>query len=96
MATRIKGKKMAAGITATIAVGSFAVVGIGAVAVDQTTGSHTPGTSSVSGSGGGATPDQGLNQGSTQDGNSYNGGYSGGNSVLPGNGGSVSGRSSGS
>ncbi len=86
MTTRISGKKMAAGITATLAVGSFAVVGIGAVAVDQTTGKHTASTSSVS-SDGGTSQDQGSNQ---------NGSYSGGDSVLPGNGGSVSGRSSGS
>ncbi|WP_269936607.1 hypothetical protein [Arthrobacter sp. HY1533] len=92
MTVRSSGKKMAAGITATIAVGSFAIVGAGAVAMDQATDSQatdsqasTPGT--VSGSIQDTTQDQGTGQGNS---------YSGADSVLPGNGGSAAGKSAGS
>ena len=95
MTTRISGKKMAAGITATIAVGSLAVVGIGALAVDQATASKISSTTSVTGKSGESPQDHGSGEGAEQ-GNGYSGGYSGGDSVLPGNGGSVGGQSSGS
>lgn len=87
MTVRSSGKKMAAGITATIAVGSFAIVGAGAVAMNQPTDSQTSTPGTVSGSTQDTTQDQGTGQGN---------GYSGGDSVLPGNGGSAAGKSAGS
>ncbi len=90
MTTRSSGKKLAVNITTAVAVGSFAAVGIGAVAVNQTTVSHGSSTTSVTNGDGGAA----QNQAPGQDGGSYSNG--GGNAVQPGNGGAVSGRSSGS
>ena len=90
MTTRSSGKKLAVNITTAVAVGSFAVVGIGAVAVDQATVSHGSSTASVTNGDGGAAPSQAP----SQDGGSYSNG--GASAVQPGNGGAVSGRSSGS
>ena len=94
MTTRSSGKKLAANITTAVAVGSFAVVGIGAIAVDQTTVSYGSSTTSVTNDDGGAAQNQAPNQAPNQDGGSYING--GGSPVQPGNGGAVSGRSSGS
>ena len=89
MTTRSSGKKLAVNITTAVAVGSFAVVGIGAIAVDQATVSHGSSTTSLTNSDGGDAQNQAQNQ----DGGSYS---NGGSSVQLGNGGDVSGRSSGS
>ena len=104
MRTRSRGKKLAVNITTAVTVGSFAVVGIGAIAVDQATVSHGSSATSVTGDDGGAAQNQAPSQdgGSySQDGGSYSqdgGSYSlgGASPVQPGNGGAVSGRSSGS
>lgn len=93
MTTRISGKRLAANITTAVTVGSFAVVGIGAIAVDQATTDHSAGTSTsaVTSNDGGSVKEQAP----SQRGSSSNG-YSGGSSVQSGNGGTINGRSSGS
>jgi len=91
MTTRLSGKQLAVNITTAVTVGSFAVVGIGAIAIDKATTSHAASTNSVTGDDGGTSQNQAPSQG-----NGSYGGYSGGNSVQSGNGGFTSGRSSGS
>ncbi|ALE91982.1 hypothetical protein AOC05_05960 [Arthrobacter alpinus] len=91
MTTRIRGKQLALKITTAVTVGSFAVVGIGAIAIDQATPRHTATTNSVADDDGGTSQNQAPSQGN----GSYSG-YSGGNAVQSGGGGVTSGRSSGS
>lgn len=103
MATLNSGKKLAAGVTAVVALGSFSVAGISALAVGAATTSHTV-TSSTS-QDDGTEQDQGrsLDNGydnDDDDGNDNSSGYSNGNSggipIQPGNGGAISGKSAGS
>lgn len=89
MATRSSGKKVAAGITTVVALGSFSVAGIAAVAVDLATPSHAATSISSTGQDDGTSQEQGRDNG-------YYNGNSGGSSVQQGNGGNTSGRSSGS
>lgn len=91
MATRNSGKKVAAGITTVVALGSFSVAGIAALAVEAATTSHTVSSST--------SQDEGTQQdqeSSRDNDNGYNNGNSGGIPVQPGNGGAVSGKSAGS
>ena len=88
MTKRNSGKQWALNLTTAVTVGSFAVVGIGAIAVDQATG--IPGTSTksvTSGDNGGTSQIKVPSQSS---------GYYGGNSVQSSNGGATNGTSSGS
>ncbi|WP_315913738.1 hypothetical protein [Arthrobacter sp. lap29] len=92
MTKRNSGKQWALNITTAVTVGSFAVVGIGAIAVDQATGSHAASTKSgTSDDNGGTSQIQAPSHGS----GSYLG-YSGGSSVQSGNDGPTNGTSSGS
>ncbi|MEO8222413.1 MAG: hypothetical protein ABI563_16695 [Specibacter sp.] len=93
MATRNSGKKVAAGITTALALGSFSVAGIAVLAVDAATPSLTVTTPSNASQDDGSTDDKGLS-GSDTAGNGYS--NSGGTSVQPGNGGAISGKSAGS
>ena len=92
MTKRNSGKQWALNLTTAVTLGSFAVVGIGAIAVDQGIGSPGTSTKSVTSSDDGGTSE---NQPPSQDGGSQRG-YSSGSSVQSGNGGVTSGRSSGS
>ncbi len=94
MATRSSGKKVAASITAVVALGSFSVTGVAALAVGAATPSHTVAPSTVDDSG--TTQNQRLSPGGG--GNGYRSGESNseGSSVQPGHGGIISGKSAGS
>lgn len=99
MATRNSGKKVAAGITTMVALGSFSVAGIAVLAIDGATTSNT--VSSSTSQGEGTSQDQGRSQDEGhgydyEDGNGYSNGTSGGIPVQPGNGGAISGKSAGS
>ena len=92
MTKRNSGKQWALNLTTAVTVGSFTVVGIGAIAVDQDTGSHGTSTKSLTSEDNTDTPQI---QAPSQGGGSYSG-YSGGSSVQSGNGGATNGTSSGS
>lgn|GEM_PF-6205530 len=97
MATRISGKRIAAGVTTAAAVGGAAIVGVGAVALNHPATTQGPsispvdytGSSGQDGSGSGNSTDPGQSNGQY-------GSYSGSDSVQPGSGGPVVGKSSGS
>ena len=91
MGTRSSGKQRAARFTTVIAVGSFAVAGLGTAAVAEAAASHTS-TTVPSGSNDGTTS-QSPGSGKTTTPPQHAPGTV---PVTPGNGGSVSGHSSGS
>ncbi|MEV8181479.1 MULTISPECIES: hypothetical protein [Micrococcaceae] len=92
MTKRSSGKQWAFNLTTAVTVGSFAVLGIGAIAVDQATGIPGTSTKSVTSRDNGRTSQIKV---PSQSSGSY-GGYSDGNSVQSGNGAAVNGTSSGS
>lgn len=96
MATRNSGKKVAAGITTVVALGSFSVAGIAAVAVGGATPGPTVTTPSSVSQDDGSTDDQRLSRGNGSDDTDNGYSNSGGTSVQPGNGGAISGKSAGS
>lgn len=96
MATRNRGKKVAAGITTVVALGSFSVAGIAALAVGAATTSHTVSTSTSQDEGTQQDQESSRDDDNGYDDNGYNNGNSGGIPVQPGNGGAVSGKSAGS
>lgn len=92
MATRNSGKKVAAGITTVVALGSLSVAGIAALAVGAATTSDT--VTSSTGQDEGTQQEQGRSYDNDDDDQST--GNSGGIPVQPGNGGAISGNSAGS
>ena len=89
MGAQISGKQWATRITTAVTAASLAAAGIAAVAVDMATTSHAATSTPVTSQDKDTTPPQSSDEGQDQ-------GYSGGNPVQPGNGGAVTGRSSGS
>ena len=111
MSTRKRGKRLAGGITAAVAVGSLATAGVAAAAIYSSTPSvlaragstastsTTPGASSAPGSSspGGASSSPGGSSGSTRDNTARRPrGFTGTSPVQPGNGSVTHGQSSGS
>lgn len=92
MTKRSSGKQWALNLTTAVTVGSFAVLGIGAIAVDQATGSPGTNTKSVKSA---DKDDTSQIKVPNQNTGAY-GGYSGGSSVQSGNGTATNGTSSGS